>query len=147
MGADLYLKSEYEDNFNTFKPEFDRWVIIRDKAKTKEEKKEAQKRVEEYYNKMYEKGHFRDPYNVWSIFWQLRLSWWKDVGELLENGILTPENAKVLWLRIEENEGLFLDRLFMYKKKYANSFVKDLNELKGFLKKAIEKNESIECSI
>lgn len=45
---------------------------------------EAQNIVSYYYNKMYEDGYFRDSYNDTSLFWRLGLSWWGDVGPLID---------------------------------------------------------------
>lgn len=80
MGADIYLNSVYKANHAIWQPLFNEAVEERDRLQAlgdTAEAKEMQTLVEEYYDKMYERGYFRDSYNSTSLMWLLDMSWWQ----------------------------------------------------------------------
>jgi hypothetical protein len=97
MGADLYLRSEYDRLQKLHRDDFELAVAKRDKAKTPAEQKLAQREVERIHALMHERGYFRDPYNQFSLFGQLQLSWWRDLApRLLPDDSLPIESVR--WL-------------------------------------------------
>jgi len=164
MGADLYIKSLQEVCQEKNRPLFDKWVKKRDAlgADVPEDVREAaQKKVTYYYDKMYEKGYFRDSYNSTSVLWTLGLSWWTDVTEMLDDeGNLTPEKAVELVTMIESKKQKLptkrelLDGHATVSDEGEDSvaswhkFYKEKKErLIQFLAQAIELGEPIHCSL
>jgi hypothetical protein len=134
MGADLYIEPLFSENQSKYKKLFDEAVKARDAFKCPEivalalrneamgiplspemeaakltpeyaKPKELQNKVDEYYEKMYEVGYFRDSYNDSSLFAKLGLSWWAMAGvggkarkvHLINGqGKITQKNAKLL---------------------------------------------------
>lgn len=97
MGADVYLRSEYDRLQKLHQGDFELAVAKRDKAKTPAEQNEAQREVERIHAMMHEKGYFRDPYNKFSLFGQLQLSWWRDLApRLLPDDSLPLESVRFL---------------------------------------------------
>src|SRR2546430_1898441 len=98
MGADLYIGPLYQRQRQEWEGEFEKASRVRDRLpKDSEEYKAAQARVEECYDKMYERGYFRDSYNTNSLFWQFNLSWWVDVFPMLDKeNQLSVEQASCL---------------------------------------------------
>ena len=106
MGADIYLRSVFEPNFEKHKPLFDEAVKLRDAVvpglgesyqACGERQTSCQQKVEEIYELMYDAGYFRDPYNENSTLSLLGLSWWDDITPRLENGLLQPKDCKWLY--------------------------------------------------
>jgi len=96
-----------------------------------------------------EAGYYRDSYNDYSILYRLGLSWWVDIGEMIDKNIgtkhegkLTPKQCKEFLEILEANkwklEEIEEDRKF-FKEKYRL--------LKKFLNKAIELNSDVICNI
>ena len=82
MRADLYLNSVFQKNRDRYAPKFNHWVAKRDtlhKAGQQAAADEAQKQVLKYYDKMYQRGYFRDSYNSSDLLWLFDLSWWRNV--------------------------------------------------------------------
>jgi hypothetical protein len=99
MGADLYLNSVFRKHRDRYAPKFDHWVAKRralHKAGQREAADRAQKQVLKYFEKMHERGCFRDSYNPSNLLWLFDLSWWQDVLEVLvgKDGKMSPENAE-----------------------------------------------------
>lgn len=155
MGADMYIKSITEPARERYNPEFLELCRQRDNAKTNEEKEECQKKIWECWDRMLpEDGYFRDSYNKWNLLWQLGLSWWNDVDELLDDkGMLKPKEAEVFREMITSREvsnppknidgagwGEPMDKVYRY-------FVGRKTKLLCFLDKTIELGEPIYCSI
>jgi hypothetical protein len=132
-------------------------VAKRDAATDPAEKDKWQVEVEKAYDAMCAPdGYFRDSYNDGSLFWILGLSWWNDVGDMLdENGYLPIENAKKLLAMIEDRPvirdkvasvhaekalGDTADEWFEHWTKKRKRFMK-------FLQTSIDTNEPIRCSI
>lgn len=105
MGADLYIESVNEKCLAKWKPKFDAAVAARDAATTDEARKELQKEVSRCYDEMYADGYFRDSYNSTNLLWQLGLSWWEDVGNMLdEEGNLPVETIKEFVETVKDRE-------------------------------------------
>lgn len=67
MGADLYLDSLHQPQCGRYEPRFERWMQKRDQAQSATDRDKAQRQVAYYYDKMYERGYFRDSYNSSSL--------------------------------------------------------------------------------
>lgn len=158
MGADLYLESVSHANQARHKPSFDEWVQRRDdllKAGKAEEARAAQLKVEEYYDKMYERGYFRDSYNGSNLLSLFDLDWWVNVSDLLDDeGMLSPTNAQAFLEMLTEQEPIFEARLpelitweEWTKAEMEAYFRKKYKRLREFLEEAIRLNEAILCSI
>lgn len=74
MEVDLYIMSIHKPHSAGYCQRFDRWVRVRDRATTEEEKARAQKEITKYFHKMYERGYFRDSYNLTNLLWRFGLS-------------------------------------------------------------------------
>jgi hypothetical protein len=100
MGAELYLRSEYDRLQKLHQSDFELAVAKRDTAKTAAEQNLAQREVERIHGLMHESGYFKDPYNKFSLFGQLQLSHWRDLApRLLPDDSLPIESVR--WLREE----------------------------------------------
>jgi hypothetical protein len=85
MGADLYIRSNYDRLQQLHQRQFDLAVAKRDKAKTALQLDQAQREVNELYAAMHpDCAYYRDGYNRFSLLAQLGLSWWLDVAVRLE---------------------------------------------------------------
>ena len=149
MGADLYLHSVLDPRLEKWQPKFDAAVEKRDGLKEgTPEYKAAQEEVSRCYNRMYERGYFRDSYNPSCLLWRFGLSWWEHVGDLLDEDCrLTPEKAKQLLKLMYAQRSQFeasLDELNEDSRAYFRA--RDL-EFRAFLEGAIRLNASIDCSI
>jgi hypothetical protein len=149
MGADLYLDSEYKPNRQKWEPLFNHWAAIRDDLLDNgkiEEANEAQRKVDRYFDKMLSNGHFRDSYNDTNLIWKFGLCWWVDMDAFLaKGGIMTPEKSKEMLKTLAGLEGTF--EANVRGDKNRRYFESKYKRFKKFLKKAIEKNEPIACSI
>ena len=126
------------------------------KAGQQEAADEAQKQVLRYYNKMYQRGYFRDSYNGSNLLWLFNLSWWRDVLEVLvgKDGKMSPENAECFLRLLEDREPVFQANLAKVKPADGEAredveqyFRKKYERLKAFLRKAIDRKECIQCSL
>ncbi len=91
MGADLYLRSNYDRLQQQHQRAFELAVAKRDKAKTASEHDRAQREVSRLYDLMHSpEAYFRDGYNKWCVLAQLDLSWWRDVAPRLEEDDSLP---------------------------------------------------------
>jgi len=179
MGADLYIKSISDTAQAKWKPMFDQACAERDalmepsgnwrKEPTDPKKlrafKAAQRRVNQSYGRMYAAaGYYRDSYNVSSVLWTLGLSWWDDVGKMLDHdGNLHPDNAKMFVEMIQKATPMFDDpkALLAHLKEHRAKLDKGENSIEGwtkyfrrergrlvhFFRKAIRMNEPVYCSI
>ena len=160
MGADLYIQSIYKENEAKWNPKF-RDAVARRDAATEEGNQtladEIQKEVMECYEQMNAIGYFRDSYNTSSILWLLGLSWWENIGAMLnKRNFLSVTKAKKLKKMIAEKEVPEITREWLEENGYGeeqdiaqvNKYYKDAkDELLAFLDKAIEMKEAIYCSI
>jgi hypothetical protein len=168
MGADLYIRKLYEPNRAKYEPLFDKWVKKRDEAKTEKEKEKARAKTDLYYEKMYSDGYFRDSYNCTSLMWQYDLSWWSDMGNgvRIKGGEMAPGACKKLLTDLDARKSVFEANLALlaagkarhfdyaddYKTKEGRQrwvafFIQKDEQFKKFLRKAIELNSPIDCSI
>lgn len=159
MGADLYLRSAFEKNRAKYAPKFSRWAGRRNAYRDLGQHQaaaEAQKQVSKYYQKMYERGYFRDSYNRSNLLWLFDLSWWEDLHNVLtdEHGVMNPEAAERFLQLLADRESAFeanLKKLEVIegetREKVERYFRKKYQHLKAFLQKAIDRNESIDCSL
>jgi hypothetical protein len=179
MGADLYIKSISDATQSKWKPVFDQAITERDalmepsgswrKEPTDPKKlrafKAAQRRVDRAYRRMYSTaGYYRDSYNVTSVLWTLGLSWWGDVGKMLDHdGNLHPDNTKMFVEMIQRATPMFDDLKALKKhlkehhatldqgknsvEEWAKSYRRERDRLVRFLRKAIHMNESVYCSV
>ena len=159
MGADLCLNSVFRKHRDRYAPKFDHWVAKRDtlnKAGQQAAADEAQKQVLKYYDKMYQRGYFRDSYNSSNLLWLFELSWWRDVLEVLvaKDGKMSPENTVYFLRLLEDRESLFQANLAKVKPADGETraevkqyFRKKYERLKAFLRKAIDRKECIQCSL
>jgi hypothetical protein len=160
MGADIYIESIYDKMQKKYRPLFAAAVKKRDAAKSKERQEAYQQEVAKYFDLINgDEGYFRDSYNATSLFAQLGLSWWRDVGALLpkEGGHMSVSNMKKLLKMVESKElPKPKDLKLEYVKidKGANSlenwhkmFAEKKVQFVAFLKRAIEMKEPIRCSI
>jgi len=67
MGMDVYIEPEFSNRYNELKPSFNEAVERRNNAKTEEERKEAQKEVDKYFNQIHEQFYFRTQYNPYGL--------------------------------------------------------------------------------
>jgi len=171
MGADLYIESVIEEN-KKYNVEIDELT-----SKIKELEKNGKENSQEYINflkaqievcanKTYsQEGFFRDSYNDYSIMWNMGLSWWKDVENLLdENRRLQKEGINKLIEMIEKSavklpDGEKLKMLrsnkdfsdCQFDTEFTNKFYNELLEKKvallRFLRNALSLNQPILCSI
>ena len=160
MGADLYIEKLFRPQHNKVRPKFQKACKARDKfyeshggdahrtaTYGNEEYKRLQKEVDKWYNLLYDVGYFRDSYNESSVLWQLGLSWWKDVGALLnKKRNLSGANLKKFRqmvadapLKTEDYPGDDPECKGWYKRQKE--------ELLKFLDTAIKARLSIHCSI
>jgi hypothetical protein len=116
----------------------------------------AQKQVLRYFDKMHERGYFRDSYNSSNLLWLFDLSWWQDVLEVLvdKDRKMSPRNAERFLQMLADREPVFEAKLKKVKpakgetRAEAEEYFRDKYEhLKAFLQQAIDRKESIQCSL
>jgi hypothetical protein len=115
MGANLYINPLHEKQRQQWEPKFEKAARERDRLKLGTPERElAQLTVEKFYDKMYERGYFRDSYNDPNLLWQFRLSWWEDIIPMLDskNRLSVKAAAKFLGM-LNEREPLFRANLVM----------------------------------
>jgi hypothetical protein len=159
MGADLYLNSVFQKHRDRYAPKFDHWVAKRnalEKAGQQEAADRAQKWVLKYYGKMHERGYFRNSYNGSNVLWLFDLSWWRDASDVLvgKGGKMSPRNAKRFLQMLADREPVFEANLKKVKpakgetRAEVEEYFRDKYErLKSFLRQAIDRKESIQCSL
>lgn len=109
MGADIYLNSAFEASKAQYQPIFDAAVEARNR-KLQELGNvpldhptiaPLQEKVTDAYEALFSTGYFRDSYNDSNFLWTRDLSWWADVGEMLDGeGYLPIDKTKELRERI-----------------------------------------------
>ena len=149
MGADLYLEPVFTENREQWEPLFNQAVARRDRlAEGSPERQAAQVEVERYYDRMYARGYFRDPYNDWDLLWKFGLSWWEDVIPMLDDTacLQVAQIGRLLGL-LSEREPAFEDKLAELPAKDQRYFRGRYRALRLFLKEAIDRNQPIRCSL
>lgn len=155
MGADLYINSLYDKNRKKYEKKFNDACRKRDEAKTEKEKEKCQKQVSKYYDAMFSEGYFRDSYNATSVLWALDMSWWGN-KYIDENGVMSA-GAALDFLKDVKAAKLKLPTLEQLKENYADVsngvrpwhtyYRRKKKDLIEFLKKAVELQEDIHCSV
>ncbi len=162
MGADLYIQSNYEKNKAEFKPLFEAAVEERNALPEGKARDAAQRKVIKYSNKMHdESGYFRDSYNGTSLMRVINMSWWKDIGPMInEDGNLEPHKAQMLLEIVRAKKIIPITEAFLREshcqvtktglnsvESWEKSFADRKAEFERFLKRAVNLNEPIRCSI
>lgn len=142
MGADLYIMSVFQSAKKEILPKIN--YLERQLLQCTDEKaaNELKWQISELAEKLWnpESGYFRDSYNYSNVLWALGLSWWRDVGDLLdENGYLHPPEAKRLKDMIESRKHTLEGKPEYFRDK--------CQKLIRFLDTALELGEPILCSI
>jgi hypothetical protein len=98
----------------------------------------------------------RDSYNPSNLLWLFDLSWWRDVLEVLvgKDGKMSPRNAKRFLQMLADREPVFEANLKKVKpakgetRAEVEEYFRDKYErLKAFLRQAIDRKESVQCSL
>jgi hypothetical protein len=163
MGADLYINSIHERHYEEYKGLFDAAVARRDHHPWgSPEAEAAQADVSRYYDLMFdEEGYFRDSYNNSSLLWVLGLSWWQDVGNMLdEEGHLPLEAARRLRADVAQRAEIMERKIAQHEEPFGDEqapgetredviayFRDKLRRFIAFLDKSLELEEPIYCSI
>jgi hypothetical protein len=149
MGADLYLHSEFDRHHRDWERKYDEAVKRRAACeRNSPEYEAAQQTVSDCYAHMYERGYFRDSYNPSNLLWLFGLSWWEDVGPLLDTeDNLTPEQAARLLAMLDERVATFKANLALLSGESRDHFREKYTRFVLFLRSAIENGEAIGCSI
>jgi hypothetical protein len=104
--------------------------------------------VEKCYEKMYERGYFRDPYNDNDLLWKFGLSWWTDVIPMLDGeGQLSVEKAAGLLALLKQRDNIFQLKLAQLPASERKSFLDRYAKLQKFLNDAIELGSPIHASL
>ena len=172
MGADIYLNSKFNKNYNEVQKQIDELETLF-KSTHKQtifdvadgNKDKLFELTRPLLDKQYSVGYFRDSYNSSSLLSQLGLSWSSDISKRLnDESYLSVENCK--WLLEEINnrrigesvtEEPMMARLFSVLGLEKTSIALDAERLEYFVKKksalvnllldAIELDEPLYCSI
>jgi hypothetical protein len=148
LGADLYIESIFDENNKKYEAQFSEAAIKRNNATTEEEREKYHKKVSVLYDKMYEKGYFRDSYNNSSLFWKLDLSWWNDLGNYIDGkSNMHPENIKKFLELIKSRKHHLIANLQNVEEDEMNYFFSKYDAFCKFLEEAIEFNQPIYCSV
>lgn len=149
MGADLYIPPLYEPQRRKWEPQFEKAAKRRDSLKPgSKEYQQAQVKVEKAYDKMYERGYFRDPYNDSDLLWKFGLSWWNDVIPLLDKqGRLLVGPIHNLLAMLKDGENVFELKLATLTAEEQQYFRRRYTLLRNFLNDAIEHNAPIDTSL
>jgi polyhydroxyalkanoate synthesis regulator phasin len=160
MGADLYITLVHSKNVKKYEPAFDEWVRKRGEAVDEEAEKVCQEKVTYYYNKMNdESGYYRDSYNSSNLVNLFGLSYWQDFDQWTTKGEMSPAQAQELLDELKKREPIFkknLDERVVEvlakdttetEKQLRDYFIGKYFQLQRFLKRAIELNSNIDCSL
>jgi hypothetical protein len=108
MGADLYIHGKMfdpEGKEDRLREEWDELIRARNEITDKSagEWAKLQKRIEEVGDALWENNpeYFRDSYNASNCLWPIGLSYWRDVGDMLDE-IAEAEAKKRGYETIEE---------------------------------------------
>jgi len=149
MGADLYITPVYQPQRQEWQPRFEEAVRRRDTlAVGSPEYRDAQARVDECYEKLYDQGYFRDPYNDWDVLWKFGLSWWNDVIPMLDDeDRLGVAAVQSLLAMLKERENVFELKLAVLPPEDQRYFRDRYAALQEFLNQAVELDAPVEASL
>jgi hypothetical protein len=172
MGADIYLNSKFEKNYEEVQKEIDALEALFKSTHKKNvfdvadgDDSKLFELTRPLLDKQYSVGYFRDSYNSSSLLSQLGLSWSSDISKRLNDRSYLPvEDCK--WLLDEINnrrigetvtEEPMMARLFSVLGQEKTDVALDAERLEYFVKKksmlvnllldAIELDEPLYCSI
>jgi len=152
MGADLYMNKGFEKREKKFAKQIQEAL---DKTKDDPDDKVKHQKAIDLYDDLYSSDvYFRDSYNSGNLLWSLGLSWWEDVTELMdEQGDLHPLQIQKL-INMVESKTVNVSNDFQKSMpddwgegEALNYFEESRESLIKFLKKAIDTNDSIGCSV
>jgi hypothetical protein len=98
----------------------------------------------------------RDSYNPSNLLWLFGLSWWQDVLDVLvdKDGKMSPRNAERFLQMLADRAPVFEANLKKVKPAKGETraeveeyFRGKYERLKAFLRQAIDRKESIQCSL
>lgn len=93
-------------------------------------------------------GYFRDSYNDSSVLWKYGLSYWTDFKKWTNAEYeMSPEGAKKLLNSLNRRTKVFEEAIAQESVEDQQWFHLHSEELKSFLKRAIELNSNIICSV
>jgi hypothetical protein len=148
MGADLYISQLFDPQFSKWRKRFEKAITERDGLpEYTSEWEEAQKRAEECFQRMYERGYFRDSYNDSNLLNKFDLSWKEVIPMLNDKHQLTPEKASALLAMLKARAELFEGNLASEQEPARRYFRHKYEEFKAFLNTAIQLGAPIECSL
>jgi hypothetical protein len=149
MGADLYINPIFQRQREEWEPEFHKANKLRDSLpRGSAEYQKAQARAEECFEKMCERGYFRDPYNDHDLLWKFNLSWWEDVIPMLNaRSELSIAQACRLLDMLKERHNIFLLKLAPLRAEERKHFLDRYADLQKFINDAIELNSPIDASL
>jgi len=171
MGADIYLNSKFEKNFEVVAKEIEEAEKLFKMTAPQgiidianDEENAFDTMMVPLFEKQYSIGYFRDAYNSHSLLGNLGLSWTQVVSQRLDDGMLSVENCK--WLLEEINNrriGEEVAKEPIVSKLHSmfgnlnvtteldaekiEYLVKKKSKLANLLQDAIELNEPLYCSI
>ena len=170
MGADLYIDSIIEAAKARHQAEWEELWETDDADYPEKEQGERRKRRNALYDEVYHEsgGYFRESYGGGGLLNFLGLSWWRDVGALLDlkNVDETADVDRLFLAMLDERAGQLLNlehaSAFMERERRENQWVnysdatpQDLlayqqsryEELTAFLRRAIDLGEPVAYSI
>ena len=149
MGADLFINSLFEPNQARCRSQFAEAIAQRDSLPEGSSMyQEAQARAEEFFDRMYSQGYFRDPYNSWDLLGKFGLSWRNDILPMLDSkNYLAVEGTKRLLALLDEREICFEDQVSILDATDQQDFRSRYIEFRQFLNQAVALGEPIECSL
>lgn len=171
MGADIYLNSKFNKNYDKVQKEIDELERLY-KSTAPQSILDAADGETDKFNEMrldllekqYSVGYFRDSYNNSSILSQLGLSWSGDIAQRLEDSMLQVEDCKWLLEEVKNRrigEGVVQEKAMtsLYQvlgltkpdieldSEMIEYFVNKKIKFMDLLQDAIDLNEPLYCSI
>tara|TARA_R100000353_G_scaffold165176_1_gene126195 strand:+ start:38 stop:499 length:462 start_codon:yes stop_codon:yes gene_type:complete len=153
MGADVYLEKAYDKKYADHKETLDSFP----KANSDVELTEVQrKHMSDIYDDLYKQGdvYFRDSYNSGSVLWAMNLSWWDDILPMCDDeGYLDADGIRK-FLDMVEDAPLHVSQGFQEHMPSEWTYddaleylQEEQNLLISFLKKALDTNDRLSCSL
>lgn len=100
------------------------------------------------FDKLHDRGYFRDPYNPWDLLRTFDLSWWVDITPLLDSEQrLSVANARKFLEILTQREATFKSSVASMPSNDKQYFQEQYRRLQRFLQEAIDLDQPIECSL
>ena len=154
MGADLYMNRAYDEKCAEKKETLDSFGKAKGNGV---ELTQAQKQhMMDVYDDLYKQGdvYFRDSYNSGSVMWAMGMSWWDDVVPMLDkDGNLSHEDTlKLVNMITDAPLNVSTDFLENMPDEWtiddAQKYLREEQQkLVGFLKRAVETDDTVSCSL